>query len=161
MNRIQLILLVDETTNSKTIKNQDLSGYSQVDLLYWGDLSDLLRNYGELNFNLHQVHLDVASHINQFAWRDCDYYVISDGSHKLEKFPPALNLFSKEHPEMALLMIRPPAKDDFNGMVINSLLHHKLCGFGEQTIFEKIDIFAKNHSLEDYVFASLEDFLRG
>lgn len=159
--KAQLFILADETTSPDSIKNQDLSNYSRVDLLYWGELSELMKEYSKLakpNFVLHQVSLDVAHHINQLISRQCSYYVVSEGATDLNKLPVEIDEYS-EKTGFPLLMVKPPKEDNYTGLVVNSLLHDYLHGFGAtQTVMEKIDIFSKNNDVDKHVFESLEDF---
>jgi hypothetical protein len=162
-NKIQLILLVEEETNPALIKNQDLSGYEKVDLLYWGSFTEMMKNYADLaspRFTLRNVMFDVQHHINEFVSKDCAYYVVSETLTDLEKLPKELDRYS-EGRNFPLLLVKPISNEDYTGLIVNTLLHTYLCGFGaEQNIMEKIEIFAKNNQVEHAVYSSLDEFYK-
>lgn len=165
MIKIQLILLADETTNPSLIKDQDLSGYARVDLLYWGIASDLVRNYNEWRRQLensgtqvllHQVNMSVEHHIDQFVDKTCQYFLVSENLTDLDKFPKALTLYSRSD---KLALIRPPAANDYNGFVGHAPLYRFLEQWKpENNYVENVDLL-RGEEIKG-IFSSLEDFYR-
>src|ERR1700728_4191482 len=113
--KTQLILLVDETTPTATIKDQDLSGYDRVDLLYWGGFAEMLKEYKDLageKFFLHNVILNVEHHVNQFLDKKYDYCVVSQKIKDIEKLPKTIE---KHNGAGGYLLFIRPEKDTYEG----------------------------------------------
>ncbi len=161
--KVQLFILTHEDEDlHDTLFLQDLEDFVQVDILYYGDQATLIKRYAyrihpDWMGNKYRLHLcsgTVESHINSFVEPQTYCYLVSHSDTPVSMFVTKLNKLKKENGDLMLIK----GDEYYNGTAINTLMHKFLCGFGEQTMVEKLSIFCKNFNVPQMVFDSLESF---
>lgn len=151
------ILHGKETVSDLKQTVESLHGCLLIDIISYDlGLPFLMEEYLSKTFHITVLNaeFDYKSELNKLINADgADFIVILKGGDILDNIVPRIDYYYSLGKKFA--MIKPTF--GLSGLIVNVPTFQWLCGWGEQTIIEKIEIQALNEEKPDMVL-SLDDF---